>query len=237
MGCDQVRELAPELALDIATGEGRDAALRHLTECAGCRRLVSELSSLGEELLFLAPAHEPPPGFEARVLEALAEPAPSAPMPIVRPSRRRRLLSAVAVAAAVVLSMALGGVSAFLATGDERRLAESYRSVLDQGRGSFFAATPVEGTAGRVGTVFGYQGDPSWILVTMASSAQQGTYVVEAVAYDGSRLDLGEMPLSDDQRVWATRLPVDLTVVNEILLRGPDGATLTVPFGEMSPWD
>jgi len=35
MGCEQVRELAPELALGIAEGEERDAALRHLDGCGG----------------------------------------------------------------------------------------------------------------------------------------------------------------------------------------------------------
>jgi hypothetical protein len=74
MGCEQVRELAPELALGIAEGEERDAALRHLSGCSGCRQLVSELSSVGDELLQLAPAHDPPAGFESRVLAGLTEP-------------------------------------------------------------------------------------------------------------------------------------------------------------------
>src|SRR4029453_6674282 len=74
MGCEQVRELAPELALGIAEGEERDAARRHLSGGGGCRQLVSELSSVGDELLQLAPAHDPPVGFESRVLAGLAEP-------------------------------------------------------------------------------------------------------------------------------------------------------------------
>src|ERR671930_539101 len=115
MGCDQVRELAPELALGIAEGEERAAALRHLGSCTGCRRLVSELSSVGDELLLLAPAKEPPPGFESGVLGRLDQP----------PRRRRLQLLAprwrwVAVAAAVVLAAALGGGSVLLATADDR---------------------------------------------------------------------------------------------------------------------
>jgi hypothetical protein len=35
LGCEQVRELAPELALGIAEGEERDAALRDLSGCRG----------------------------------------------------------------------------------------------------------------------------------------------------------------------------------------------------------
>ena len=48
MGCDQVRDLAPELALGIAEGQERVAALSHLSGCPGCRQLVSDLSSVGD---------------------------------------------------------------------------------------------------------------------------------------------------------------------------------------------
>jgi len=78
MGCEQVRELAPELALGIAEGEERDAALRHLTGCSGCRQLVSELSSVGDELLQLAPAHDPPAGFQSRILAGASSRSPAA---------------------------------------------------------------------------------------------------------------------------------------------------------------
>src|SRR4029450_1350136 len=88
MGCEQVRELASELALGIAEGEDRDAALRHLDGCSGCRQLVSELSSVGDELLQLAPAHDPPAGFESRGLAALAAPPPR--RDITAPARRRQ---------------------------------------------------------------------------------------------------------------------------------------------------
>ena len=83
-GCEQVRDLAPELALGIAEGEGRDGALRHLSGCGECRQLVSELSSVGDELLQLAPAHDPPAGFESRVLAGLVE---ARPHPRPRPPR------------------------------------------------------------------------------------------------------------------------------------------------------
>jgi predicted anti-sigma-YlaC factor YlaD len=99
MKCEQVRELAPELALDIAGGEGRHAALRHLSRCSACRQLVSELSSVGEDLLLLAPAREPPLGFESRVLAAVGDsPASRASQPL---TVRRRWVATVAVAASM----------------------------------------------------------------------------------------------------------------------------------------
>jgi anti-sigma factor RsiW len=150
MECEQVKELAPELALCIAAGEERDAALRHLTGCAGCRRLVAELSSVGDELLLLAPARSRPSG--------------SSPASWGRSPRRRRLQPLaprwrwVAVAAAVVLAAALGAGSVFLATAGDRRFADGYQAVLRQGQGSFLAAAPLQAAQRRVGTVYGYQG-------------------------------------------------------------------------------
>ena len=166
MRCEQVRDLAPELALGIAEGEERDAALRHLNGCSGCRQLVSELSSVGDELLQLAPAHDPPVGFESRVLGEVTMPPRRRR---VQPLARRWQWLATA-AAAVVLAATLGAGSVLLATAGDRRLADGYQAVLSQGQGAYFLAAPLQGTQGRVGTVFGYQGHPSWVMVTLQPS-------------------------------------------------------------------
>lgn len=237
MGCEQVRELAPELALDIATGEERDAALRHLTGCLECRRLVSELSSVGEELLLLAPAHEPPLGFESRVLDALAEPTSRARHE--PPSHRRRWVTAVAVAAAMVLAAALGGGSAFLATVGDRRLAEGYRAVLSEGQGSFFAAASLQGSQGRVGTVFGYEGRPSWIMVTLhAPGGDEVPFEVRVVTRDGRDLVIGDAVLGGENEAWGRQIPVDLSAVREVRFVGSEGRTAFVAtFDAANPWE
>jgi hypothetical protein len=233
MGCAQVRELAPELALGIAEGDERAAALRHLSGCAGCRRLVSELSSVGDELLLLAPAAEPPPGFESRVLGRLA--APPRPRGIRLP-RWRRLA---AVAAAAVLAAALGGGSVFLATAGDRRLADGYQAVLRQGEGSFFAAAPLQGPGGRAGTVFGYQGQPSWAMVTLRPTiAAERRFRVQVLTRDGRYLAAGEAVLGGGQAAWGGQLPVDLSAVRELRLLGADGrVAFTATFDAANPWD
>jgi hypothetical protein len=234
MSCEHVRELAPELALGIAEGDERGAALRHLAGCAGCRQLVSELSLVGDELLLLAPHEEPPPGFESRVLGRLTEPSrPTGRWPLVR---RWRL---VAVAAALVLVAALGGGSVFLATAGDRRLAESYQAVLRQGQGSFFAAAPLQGPRGRVGTVFGYQGQPSWAMVTLRPPMPaERRLQVQVLTRDGRYLAAGEAVLGGATGTWGVQLPVDLSAVHELRLVGPDARTVfSATFDTAGPWD
>jgi len=235
MGCEQVRELAPELALGIAEGEERDAALRHLSGCAGCRQLVSEFSSVGDELLQLAPAHDPPAGFESRVLAAFAEP----------PRRGRRQPFAhrwrwvATAAAAVVLAAALGAGSVFLATAGDRRLAAGYQAVLSQGQGAYFLAAPLQGSQGRAGTVFGYQGQPSWAMVTLQSSIrEEGRFQVLVVTRDGRYLPLGDAVLGGAKGSWGGQLPVDLSEVHELRFVGSDGRpAFAATFDTANPWD
>ena len=70
--CKETRELLPELALGILGGEERARALDHLTSCTDCSSELAALSRAADGLLTLAPQHEPPAGFEDRVLARVA---------------------------------------------------------------------------------------------------------------------------------------------------------------------
>jgi Putative zinc-finger len=235
MGCEQVRDLAPELALGIAEGEERDAALRHLSGCRGCRQLVLELSVVGDELLQLAPAHDPPVGFESRVLAGLTKPPRR--RSIQPPARRWQWLAA--AAAALVLAVILGAGSVVLATAGDRRLAAGYQAVLSQGRGAYFLAAPLQGAQGRAGTVFGYQGQPSWVMVTLQPSThEEDRFPVQVVTRDGRYLSLGDAVLGGAKRTWGGQLPVDLSAVHELRFMGSDRRTaFTATFATTNPWD
>jgi hypothetical protein len=236
MGCDQVRDLAPELALGIAEGQERVAALSHLSGCPECRQLVSDLSSVGDGLLLLAPSRAPSRGFESSLLARLDHPLHERK---VLPLMRRRRWVAIAAAAAVVLAAAVGGLSVFWATADDRRLADSYQEVLSQGQGAYFLAAPLQGSQDRVGTVFGYQGRPSWVMLTMEPSTHaDGRFQVQVVTRDGSYLPVGDAVIGGTERTWGAELPVDLSVVHELRFIGSDERiAFTATFDTASPWD
>src|SRR5918999_3623754 len=96
--CEDVRRLAPELALGITTGDERARALAHLAACPDCRHYVAEMSGVADEILLIAPAEKPPGGFEGRVLARLKEEE--------TPGRSPRRASGVLAAAAAVVAAA-----------------------------------------------------------------------------------------------------------------------------------
>ena len=243
VSCEQVRALAADLAIGITDGQERDAALRHAATCAECRLLVSELSSVVDDLLLLAPSHEPPAGFAARTLARMS---PSPPQPrrrvaggaLRRTAGRRPWVTRLAVAASVAAALALGAGAVYQGTSGDRRLADSYRGVLAQGHGSFFAAAPLQSPTGTLGSVFGYQGQPSWVFATLnRPAAQPERYDVQLITRDGRRLSLGETVLGGTRRTWGAQIPVELAQVSQLRFEAASGqATMVAYLNARNPW-
>jgi hypothetical protein len=216
MSCEHTRQLAAELALGIADGAQRARALRHLAECAECRRAVEELSAITDELLTLAPEREPPLGFESRVLARLQPSPPAATAPRAR--RWRRVLAPVAAAGAA----ALAAVAIVLAaTGDDRRLAAHYRATLAAAHGSAFDAARLQ-APGRVpaGVVYGYRGAPSWVFVALYRPYRSTAYTLELAMSSGRRVALPSFRLDPRTGSAGQTIPVDLRQVSTIRLIG-----------------
>jgi hypothetical protein len=210
--CERVRELAAELALGIADGQDRARALDHLAECAGCRAAVERLSAVADELLLIAPAAEPPPGFEARAAETM-RPAPARPGGF-----RRRVALALAVAAALGVAAVAAGAT-WLALGDDRELADSYRETLAVANGEYFDAAPLELPGGeQVGYVYGYQGRASWVLALIYDGVKDGTHRVELVARKGEKLPLGELEVAGGEGSTGAAIPIDYERLTEVRL-------------------
>jgi hypothetical protein len=242
MTCEQVRELASELTIGIADGQERDAALRHAATCPDCRRLVSGLSSVVDELLLLAPSHEPPPGFASRTVALISPPADRRRR-ATRPAARhvpagRRWVPRLAAAASVVAALAVGAGAVYQGTASDRQLAGSYRAVLAQGHGSFFAAAPLRGPTGTVGTVFGYQGRPSWLFATVhLPNPGPQRFDVQLITRDGRHLPAGSAVLGGTHDTWSTQIPMELTNLAQLRFVAAGGQTTIVAYlNARTPW-
>lgn len=203
-GCEEVRRLAPEVALGVAGGEERARVLGHLVGCSECRKLVAELSEVADELLLLAPEAEPPPGFESRTLERFS-------------ARRPRRWRAVAVAALVALVGIASAAGVFFVTGPDRELASRYRHALDEANGNYFGVLPLmEQGNEKAGNLFVYGGERSWIFVSFDEDISPGRYRAELMTHDGELVELGAFDLSHDDLDWGGEVPGSLRRVHAV---------------------
>jgi anti-sigma factor RsiW len=217
--CEEIRQLAPELALGIVEGEERGRVLQHLADCPECRAEVDRLSEVADELLLLAPHREPPPGFESGVLGGIRPPAP----------RRRRWLRPVLAPVAAALAAA-AIVLAIVAP--DLRLASHYRETLDQANGKEFESYALRGAGGaHVGTVFSYEGSPSWLHVDVDAGHRAGLSKAHLVTDDGDSIALRWFQL-DPGGGSGGSMPVDPARVSVLRLSGRPGApSLVARFG------
>jgi hypothetical protein len=209
MSCDELRELAPELALGTIEGDERADALRHLTTCAECRRLVDQLSAVADELLLAAPVQEPPAGFESRVIDAIGPP------PRRRAWRRVLVRLGPPVAAAAATAVALVAVYH-----DDRVTAERYRETLAHADGRYFEAGPLQDETGAdAGVVFGYQGTPSWLFVTVDAGHRDRVESAVLVTRDRRTVPLPSFRLGPNGS-WGGAIPANLYDFTEVRLLG-----------------
>ena len=187
--CAAFEESAAEVALGIATGEERALVLAHAAECDACAERLERLSRAADSLLLLAPAEEPPVGFEARVAEAAG--------PVARPRRRNRLAIALGGLAAAALA---GIVALAIALDNERDFSSGYRDTLAEANGEYFTAYALRTEDGtKVGNAFGYEGTPSWVLVTIDAgpgAVEGGRYRIQAVLDSGRRVAVAPIEVS-----------------------------------------
>jgi hypothetical protein len=224
-GCPEVRELLPELATGALAGDERASALAHVEGCAACRRELAALSRAADALLLLAPPVEPPPGFEGGVLARLD--ADTGPPPGRR--RRRSLLPgallprarlAVAFAVAVAVAAGAGAQAVRWQSADDRDLARQYRETLEVANGRYLKAIRMSTMDGQpAGTAFLYQGNPSWLLVTVYAAPADGAYDVLAIDRDGAAHPAGTCQVTARNGTAGYRLRIAVSAVTQIQLR------------------
>jgi anti-sigma factor RsiW len=209
--CHETREMAAELALGIVEGEERGRALQHLAECPDCRAEVEKFSDLADELLLLSPQREAPVGFESRVLNEL--------LPAPQPKRRRRLRLVLAPAATALAAVAI----TLAIVSPDLRLASHYRHTLDQANGKEFESYALrDSDDAHVGTVFSYEGTPSWVHIDVDPAHSYGLTAAELVKDDGSQVPLRWFHL-DSWGGSGGSIPVDPHAVSVLRLSGQAG--------------
>lgn len=223
--CDALADVLAAAAAGVAFGPERDELLRHATICDKCWNKLAELTQVADEVLLLAPEHEPPAGFEGRLLDRIPAVQPSPPEDVDRkePTPRWRRAAAYTLAASFAAIAAAGGV--WQATSDDRDLAGAYRETLDVANGQYFSASDLQLPAGgSAGTVFFYEGEPSWLSV-IVRNAPDGIYDV-VISTDESETSVGDCEVTNGTGSVGTTIDEHVHDITEVTLVGEDGVRL-----------
>lgn len=227
-GCRACRDVAAELALGIAVGDERAAALDHLSSCRTCRSELRGLIATFDALLTAAPSIEPPPGFEDRAVATLA------PGEVVATGRRPRRRVALVAAAAAVLALVVSigalavtrggtdsvGSSGEVATGTVAGRVDRVRAPLEAVDGATVGAVAVTSVHGDRPGPYG----TSELVVTLDRDAPTGAYRVECDVASGRSYTAGELRThGDGSQRWSTTVGVDPSELVRVRLVGSDG--------------
>jgi hypothetical protein len=221
-GCLDVQDLLPELAAGVADGDARAQALAHLAGCPSCRRELDEVTAVLDQLLLLAPSHEPAAGFEGAVLSSMAQ----------APGRRRPRWMAAAIGTAAALLLATGvGAVLWQHDADDRQLADQYRRTLAVADGRYLTAARI-GTVvePNVGHAFAYEGSPSWVFITMGS-APSGNYQVQLITNNDKTVDIGWCEVSRGKASWGKSIDVPVSEISRIQFSRAGVPSMSAKFG------
>lgn len=218
-GCEQCRAIAPELALGIASGDERAAALRHLARCSECREDVQTLTDTADELLLALPEVEPSAGFDERVVAGFT--AATTP-----PARSRRTLVWTA-AAAVIVVLACGAVAGWL-VGRPDAAQQQYAQRGEEMSGLREASFGLDDPGTRV---VAYDGDPSWLLLMVNGGLDDGTYSIVCDYEGGWSLSPGTVTVENGRGTWSATVPRTLADLTAVRLQSPAGEPIAeAPF-------
>jgi hypothetical protein len=219
---DEVRELAPELALGIAAGEQRARALAHIASCRECRTLVDELSRAADSLLLLAPQREPPIGFEGKAVGSVRG---------MRPRHRLRLAAAFVSVAFIAIGLTWMVTQA--ATSRDRNLADRYLALLEgRSHGELFAAPLRTADGGRAGQVFAYEGKSNWIFIVVTASTGNGMHdIVLTPRTVAAGTTVGRIRLVDGRGSWGSTTGLNLRGLRVQLVQNGGKVAFQARFG------
>lgn len=255
MGCDELADVAAELALGVLTGRERAEALAHLAQCPACRENVRQLAVTGEELLELLPLSEPPPGFETRVMDRLgfttAGSVPGADSAPVADSVPGAASAPVPGLASVPVSDSDDASTAgrprrghgIRQLNRSRRLltvaaAVAAIAVAAVGGWGLRAATTspaksplssaelLSATHQRAGTIYLYNGSPGWLYMYVDLSSRTGTVICQVISRDWQITTVGSFHLDNGYGAWGSPEPDTTAPPAAVRLVTPGGTVI-----------
>lgn len=208
--CVQMRDAAPELALGILGGAERAEALIHLTNCTRCQAYVAELTEAADTIPLLAPEHEPPPGFDRRVMARFGAP---------RRRTTRRWIASIAVAAAAAAILSITIVRVVDANNPVQTRAGATSTTT--GAAPIVQTRMVSATTGTSAgwaSVAGRQ-----VAIAVDYGVGSGSYGIAVRPKGATVVLIGDMTITDNRGSWAGTSSVDVPSGSEISLIDPDG--------------
>jgi hypothetical protein len=205
--CRAVADDLAELALGTLSGFDRSVVLNHVLGCSSCTEEVGRLSAAADNVLGLAPAAEPPPGFESRLFDRMG----------VRRRRwalatrtRRVAVSAVGVLGALGLGLGIG-----LSAGSPVATVQPAPIVANL-------------TANQTvkGQVYLAPGHPGWMFVSVHGLRASGEVSCRLELGGGQALTVGSFYLVAGSGSWVYQLPVPADQVRAAWLVDGTGAIL-----------
>ena len=196
--CEQARDLAPEYGLGILEPDERAAMAAHVLRCPECPRETEEFARLGDDLMEVIPAAEPPPGFDGRVLASLQAP-------------RRRLRKRVLATGGGALAAAAATATVLVLTSNGHHQQNIRADLVASGRpvGSFYT-----------------DGKPTYLWMTVDRLGASGTVSCQIVEADGKLVTLGSFDVVNGSGSWATPEPAGLGRISSARLVAADGRIL-----------
>jgi anti-sigma factor RsiW len=210
LGCDEMEQLAPELALGTLTGAERAEAVEHLASCPDCQRRVAELAQVVDSLLVLAPEDDPSPDLEARVLARTVREQPADGVPARRsPWRRRVLAGSIAAAVLAVLAFTIVALGR-----DDSGDADTVRTAVATDDGGRSVCRAVINEV-----------DPAWLFVSLDEPGEERAgYDVEVRFESGETAQVGRLDLREGHGELAVTIDLQGNRAHSVRLIGADGA-------------
>jgi anti-sigma-K factor RskA len=213
MTCVEFRVFGAEFALGVLDARERAFCVGHLESCERCREEMRELAGIADGLASLAPAVEPPSGFESRVLETLRNARRDETRRDEKATNHRRRAPFVAIAAAFLV---IAGFVGWALRGNGGPSQPALRAEL----------TAVDLTSGHrvVGEVV-INRSRSWLSMTLDLSNKNAWVTCDVITTRGRTVAVGSFRIVDGRGFWSAPLRGPMTIDGARVV-GYSGATL-----------